>query len=268
MRVASATLATGESVLVADDGELLQPVVYDHRDRSWTRDSRPALSRGEVRLDRPFAPLAIVAPGPTIVAPDEWAARHREFHVKPATVLALSASPPFEHGGPVVQRIQAGVVFAPTPRQAAPETLLRNLMGVHLVTELVSCDGLTLGWEGPRWHLRYAEGFGLDGSCLATEWLVTADELNDDAIVVEHAGGETPLVWAVILEFAGFVNRYLDLSPQTMVLAGWPQGPSLVLDGGRPALKFDTPQIHHGASAWASHAQLGRVARAIEATTR
>jgi hypothetical protein len=265
MRVAAATLGTGTSMLVAEEGDLLRQVAYDDGTASWRVGSGPPFERGDARLERPFVPLSVIAPGPRIVATDDWAERHREFHVKPSTVLAPPAGPPLGDLGPVVHRVQAGMVFAPTPRLAVPAALRRNLIGLHLVVELVSCDGFTLGWEGPRWHLRYAEGLSFDGSCPATDWLVTPDELEGDAIVVEHAGGETALAWPALWDFARFVNRYLDLGPHTMVLAGWPLGPTLQLDGGAPILNLDAP-ILPGSAAWAAHARLGRVERFTAAT--
>jgi hypothetical protein len=263
MRVASASLVTGERLLVAEDGELLRPVAYDFGAASWRLESKPPFGRQEALLARPFEPLSLVAPGPRITAPDGWAARHREFHVKPSTVLAPPDGTSLEDIGSIVYRLQVGMVFAPVPRAAGRQALRRSLIGVHLVIELVSCRGFTLGWEGPRWHLRYAEGLSFDGACSATEWLLTGDELEDEPVVVEHDGGETSLVWPELLEFAGFVNQYLDLGPHTMLLAGWPLGPSIELEDGVPVLRLDGPRGAPGSAIWAKHPRLGHVERVI-----
>lgn len=268
MRVASASTTTRERVLVADDGELLRPVSYDFGAAAWRLDSRPPIERERARLGRPFEPLSLVAPGPRISAPDDWAERHREFHVKPLSVLASSAGSSVQQIGPAIYRVQAGMIFGSTPRAASAGTLRRNLIGVHLVVELVSCDGFTIGWEGPRWHLRYAEGLSFDGACTASDWLVTPDELDGDGIVVEHGGGATPLAWSALLEFARFVNRYLPLGPHTMVLAGWPLGPTLELVDGTPALTFDAPAAWQDATAWAEHPRIGRVECSLEEASR
>ena len=138
-------------------------------------------------------------------------------------------------------------------------------MGCHLLIELFSEAGFTLGWEGPRWHLRYGEGMSLDGACPVATELVTAEEFAGTDLAVRHSAGDTVLRWSSLLEFAAFVNRYVELGPAMMLLAGWPEGPTLSISGSTPTLTFDTPGAEPRSNIWAESDVLGRVECTIRA---
>ena len=260
MRIASIRNADDTTVLVSVHPSVVRPVTFDEREQRWVETVDGPIERRGTKLERPFGARSVIAPGLRIAAANGWAERHREFHVKPNAVLADSGSQ-FGHGlvGPVRYRIQAAVVFAPTPRHSSQATLQRSLLGCHLLIELMSETGFTLGWEGPRWHLRYGEGMSLDGACPVSPQLVTADEFAGTDLAVRHSGGQTVLSWASLLEFAAFVNRYLELGPEMLLLSGWPSGPTLSTSDGVPSLIFDAPRAVPQSSVWAESDVLGRV---------
>lgn len=260
MRIASVRHSDDTTALVSVHPSVVRLVTFDEHEQRWVEASDAPIGRRGVKLERPFGARSVMAPGPRIAGANGWAERHREFHVKPSTVSADSGSL-FGRGlvGPIRYRIQAAMVFAQTPRHSSEAVLQRSLMGCHLLIELISEAGFTLGWEGPRWHLRYGEGMSLDGSCPVSPQLVTADEFVGTDLSVRHSGGHTALRWASLLEFAAFVNRYLELGPEMMVLSGWPEGPTLSASDGTPTLIFDTPGAEPGSSVWAESDVLGRV---------
>lgn len=266
MRIASLRHTDDTSVLVSVHPSVVRPVRRDEREHRWVVASDEPIDRRGIKLERPFGARSVIAPGPRIAAANGWADRHREFHVKPNAVLADSGSE-FGHGlaGRVDYRIQAAMVFAETPRHSSHVTLKRSLIGCHLLIELISETGFSLGWEGPRWHLRYGEGMSLDGACPVSAHLVTADEFAGTDLAIRHSGGQSVLRWSSLLEFAVFVNRYVELGPEMMLLAGWPEGPTLSISDGTPTLIFDTPGAAPRSSVWAESDVLGRVECRIRA---
>lgn len=266
MRIASVRRTDDTTVLVSVHPSVVRPVTFDEREQRWVETSEKSVERRGIKLERPFGARSVIAPGPRIAAGNGWAERHREFHVKPSAVVADSGSE-FGRGlvGPVGYRVQAAMVFAQTPRHSSEATLQRRLMGCHLSIELISEAGFTLGWEGPRWHLRYGEGMSLDGACPVSDQLVTGDAVAGTDLAVSHSGGHTVLRWTSLLEFAVFVNRYVELSPEMVLLAGWPEGPTLSISDGTPTLIFDTPGAAPRSSVWAESDVLGRVECRIRA---
>lgn len=266
MRIASLRDSDGTPMLVSVHPSVVRPVTFREREQRWVETSGTTVERRGINLRRPFGARSVIAPGPRIAAANGWADRHREFHVKPNAVVADSGSE-FGHGlvGPVGYRVQAAMVFAQTPRHSTEATLQRRLMGCHLLIELISQAGLTLGWEGPRWHLRYGEGMSLDGACPLSAQLVTADEFVGTDLAVRHSAGNTVLRWSSLLEFAVFVNRYVELGPEVMLLAGWPEGPTLSMSDGTPTLIFDAPGAEPRSTVWAESDVLGRVECTIRA---
>lgn len=269
MRIASVRRPDDSRVLVSVHASVLRPVTLDDREQRWVETSEEPVVRRGIKLERPFDTRSVIAPGPRIAAESRWADRHREFHVKPSAVLADSGS---QLGGgflgAVGYRIQAAAVFAQTPRHSSQEALQSRLLGCHLLIELISETGFTLGWEGPRWHLRYGEGMSLDGACPVSPQLVTADEFAGTDLAVRHSGGHTVLRWAAVLEFAAFVNRYVELGPGIMLLAGWPSGPTLSATEGVPNLVFDAPKAVPGSKIWAESDVLGRAECIVRAEGR
>lgn len=108
----------------------------------------------------------------------------------------------------------------------------------------------------------------VDGACPVSAQLVTADEFAGTDLAVRHSGGHTVLRWASLLEFAVFVNRYVDLGPEMLLLSGWPDGPTLSISDGTPTLIFDTPGAEPRSTVWAESDVLGRVECTIQAQAR
>ena len=266
MRIASVRHTDDTTVLVSVHPSVVRLVTFDEREQRWREAPDEPIERRGIKLERPFCARSVIAPGPRIAAANGWADRHREFHVKPSAVLADSGSE-FGRGlvGTVGYRIQAAMVFAQTPRHSSQATLQGSLLGCHLLMELISETGFTLGWEGPRWHLRYGEGMSLDGACPFSPELVTAEEFAGTDLAVRHSGGHTVLSWASLLEFAALVNCYVELGPEMMLLSGWPAGPTLSTSDGVPTLMFDAPGAMPGSSVWAESDVLGRVDCTIRA---
>jgi hypothetical protein len=265
MRIAAVGEFGDGPTLVHVSGTELRPVEYDADAGEWVALPGPTLPSAEHLLEMPFIPRAVIAPGPRLDGPADWRERHRELHVKPASVIG----PPRSHlplaRASVDYRVQAGLVFRPTPRGTPAGLVLERLIGCHLVTELISMDAFQVAWEGPRWHIRYGEGMSFDGACPASPILATPDEFPAEGIRVEHAGGSTLLSWDALADFAALVNRYLDLAPELMVLAGWPLGPILTVADGGPQLIFDTQGPAWAVEGtWSHNAVLGRVGCSFE----
>src|SRR5690606_24130092 len=116
----------------------------------------------------------------------------------------------------------------------------------------------TIGWEGPRWHVRYAEGVAFDGACRVGE-PVAADARRSGELELRHSEGREVISWAEVADFAAFVNRGLELDRSILLLAGSNRGPSLDLDG-RPELRH-VGRIDYtaGQTIWAEADGLGRI---------
>jgi hypothetical protein len=209
---------------------------------------------------------AVIAPGPRLNGPPAWNERHREFHVRPGSVIARSGAHLDASGRALVYRVQLGLTFEPTGRATPPGRILGCAADCRLVLELLDMNGLHIGWEGPRWHLRYAEGAAFDGSCVVGQPR-RLDEVRDgDTIQVVSSRRSIRIDWAAVADFAAFVNRYVALGPRLLVLAGWPLGPTLRPSAGRPELEAGGSARFAGRSIWASHSLLGRVGCTVGGT--
>ena len=201
---------------------------------------------------------AVVAPGPRLIGPAEWNERHREFHVKPGSALAPSGSDLDGRGRSLVYRVQLGLSFRPTPRGTPADAILRYVSECRLAIELIDMAGLVVGWEGPRWHIRYAEGAAFDGSCVLSPGRPLDEVRDGDLAAIAYPGGSAELGWSAAAEFAAFVNCYIPLGPELLILAGWPLGPALGRGASQPELETGGAPPVHGA-VWATNATLGRV---------
>jgi len=208
-------------------------------------------------------PQTVVAPGPRLTGPAGWNKRHREFHVKPGSALAPSGSTLEGRGRLLVYRVQLALVFRSTPRSTPADAILQRVAECRLAIELIDMAGLVVSWEGPRWHIRYAEGAAFDGSCALSAGRPLDEVRDGDSAAVAYAGGSAELGWTAAAEFAAFVNRYVALGPELLILAGWPLGPALGRGANGPELETSGAPSVHGA-VWATHATLGRVECGIE----
>jgi hypothetical protein len=201
---------------------------------------------------------AVVAPGPLLPAGDAHARRYREFHVKPASVIEGSRMVDVRGLGGLGYRVQLGLTFAGTPIGTPADRILDTLASCRLVIELIAADRLTIGWEGPRWHVRYAEGVAFDGACRGGE-PGDAHARPGDELELRHSEGREVISWAEVADFAAFVNRGLELDRSILLLAGNLRGPALELDG-RPELRH-IGRVDHtaGQTLWAEADGLGRV---------
>ncbi|GMA91102.1 hypothetical protein [Homoserinibacter gongjuensis] len=175
---------------------------------------------------------AVVAPGPLLPAGDAHARRYREFHVKPASVIDGSRTVDVRGLGGVGYRVQLGLTFAGTPIGTPADRILDTLASCRLVIELIAADRLTIGWEGPRWHVRYAEGVAFDGACRVGE-PGDAHARPGDELELRHSEGREVISWAEVADFAAFVNRGLELDRSILLLAGSLRGPPSSSTGAR-----------------------------------
>ena len=266
MRVAAIREPGVARALVEISGTALRRLEFDVNVAAWKELPGAPPAADDRLLEPPFPPRAVIAPGPRLEGPPDWQERHREFHVKPASVIAPARSALPRAPASVRYRVQAGLVFGPMPRCTPAGRILDRLIGCHLVTELIDVDAFRIDWEGPRWHIRFGEGMSFDGACPVSPVLATPDEFPPEGIGVQHAGGTTLLAWDALADFAALVNRYLELGPELLILAGWPLGPVLAAANGRPQLTFDTPISSLGTDgAWADNSVLGRVECRLEA---
>lgn len=210
---------------------------------------------------------AVIAPGPRLDGPPPWNARHREFHVRPGSVIARSGAHADATSRALAYRVQLGLTFQPTGRRTPSAGILGCAADCRLVLELFDMDGLRIGWEGPRWHLRYAEGAAFDGSCV-TGPPRSIEEVRDarESLQIVGSLGSFGIEWAAVTDFAAFVNGYVALGPRLLVLAGWPLGPTLRPSAGGPELEAVGSARVAGSSIWASHPLLGRVECAVRGT--
>lgn len=201
---------------------------------------------------------AVVAPGPLLPAGDVRARRYREFHVKPASVIDGGRMVDVRGLGGVGYRVQLGLTFAGTPIGTPADRILDMLESFRLVVELIAAERLTIGWEGPRWHVRYAEGVAFDGACLVGE-PIAAHVRPGDELELRHSEGREVISWAEVADFAAFVNRGLELDRSILLLAGSTRGPVLDVDG-RPELRH-VGRIDYtaGQTIWAEADGVGRV---------
>ena len=210
-----------------------------------------------VRLD----PRVIVASGPEVVGRLE---RHREFYLKPRQCLlpAEGVIPYRFQLDPLSYRGQLGLLLEPTDRHTPAAAILDRVRSVVLAAEVVSIARLEVGWEGTMWHVRYGEGAAFDGSCpigpsMAT---VSGPEELDDLVLVDEWGTFAPDLGAVA-DFLAYVNRWLLLGPDVLVLAGAGHGPRLELQGLNPVAVFDDrePRVRRGEHVRVDGGPLGRI---------
>lgn len=207
---------------------------------------------------------AVIAPGPLLPAGDAHARRYREFHVKPGSVLDGGPTVDVAGLGGIGYRVQLGLTFAGTPIGTPADRILETLDSVRLVIELIAADRLTIGWEGPRWHVRYAEGVAFDGSC-RMGGPAAADIRHRGELEVRHTEGRDLISWADVADFAAFVNRGLELDRSILVLAGSRRGPALDIGGGRVELRHvGSTDYGVGESLWAEADGVGRVEAHLE----
>lgn len=200
---------------------------------------------------------AVIAPGLLLPPGDALAERYREFHVKPASVIA--SAPELGAGllGPLTYRIQLALRFHPTPLGTAADDILQRVLDARVAIEVIATDRLTIGWEGPRWHVRYADGVAFEGACLLGP---PAPPPQGTGLEIAHPGGVEHIQWPEVAAFAAFVNRGLDLGPDILVLAGSHRGPALVRRDGRPDLDYSDPaRFGAGDTIWADAGALGRI---------
>ncbi|MGN6274089.1 MAG: hypothetical protein ACTHMQ_13480 [Protaetiibacter sp.] len=207
---------------------------------------------------------AVIAPGPLLPAGDAHARRYREFHVKPASVIDGGRMVDVHGLGGMGYRVQLGLTFAGTALGTPADRILETLESFRLVIELIAADRLTIGWEGPRWHVRYAEGVAFDGACRVGEPVAAGDRRGDD-LEIRHSEGRDVISWADVADFAAFVNRGLELDRSILLLAGSRRGPALDFGSGRPELRH-VGSVDYGAgeTVWAEADDVGRVEAHLE----
>lgn len=215
-------------------------------------------------------PRVIIAPGPRA---DRALARHREFYVKPAHCLlppggAIGHRPEL---GALSYRAQLGFLLAPTDRHTPATEILGRVRGVVGVAEVMSTDRLEVGWEGTMWHIRYGEGGAFDGSCPVGPSLARFDSSDDPGAALgdlrlADAWGAWDVDSGEVAEFLGYVNRWIQLGPDVLVLAGAGHGPRLELEGRQPRVVFgaDEPRVLPGQRVTVDAGRLGRIDVAVE----
>ncbi len=211
----------------------------------------------------------VVAPGPR---PDpaldvERLIRHREFYLKSAhTVVPSGARLRYRSAlGLLSYRAQLGLLFEDTPRHTPAERILDHLRGVTLAAELTSVDLLRVGWEGTMWHVRYGEGASFDDSCVVAERILEPNGLVGAPLDLDDDWGVAPVDWDIVAEFCEYVNGWMALRPDTLILAGSAHGPQLSIEGSDAIVQFppDEPRLASGDSLHASSPKLGRVTATV-----
>lgn len=237
---------------------------------SAARDAEAAqpVPLATVRLVPPVSPAVVVAPGPRL-QPDrsEELARHREFYLKSRHTI-VGGDETIQHAtalGVLSYRAQVGLVLAPTERHTPASQELRNLLGAVLAAELYSVDLLRVGWEGTMWHVRYGEGASFDGSCPVAPVFVSADEFELENLPLEDSTGRSEVQSDQVADFVGYVNRWMALGPDTLVLAGSGHGPVLSIQGADPVISFPEgePRLGPGDRIVARSEPLGNIDLAL-----
>lgn len=211
----------------------------------------------------------VIAPGPRPDPGQDMArlARHREFYLKSPHTVVRSGSR-LRHRpalGRLSYRAQLGLIFEPTPRHTPPERILERVRGVVLAAELVSIDLLRVGWEGTMWHVRYGEGASFDDSCVVADRLIDAGDVIGREVHIVDAAGDGRVGWSEVAEFCAYVSGWLELRPDSLLLAGSRHGPVLSTDGADAVIRFpdEEPRLGPGDEVLASSPQLGEVRATI-----
>jgi hypothetical protein len=220
----------------------------------------------EARLAAPLEPKMIVAPGPRLGRGVK--AAHREFYLKPASSVLppRGAIPRRSELGLLSYRAQLGIRLRPTDRWTPAVEILDRVLELVLAAEVMSIERLGVGWEGTMWHVRYGEGAAFDGACALGPWTVTPDELRIEEVELSDAWGAWAVQPAEVAEFLAYVNRWLPLGPDVLVLAGAAHGPELLLEGGQPSVIFGAaePRIAPGGLVSAHAGVLGEIGARVE----
>ena len=230
---------------------------------------------GQLALSEPStaAGLAVVvAPGPR-PDPDldvERLQSHREFYLKSAhTVVSGARTLRYRPAlGKLSYRAQLGLRFDVPARHTPADEILEHLHSVVLAAEIVSVDLLQVGWEGTMWHVRYGEGGSFDDSCLLAGDLIDAKTVLATRPVIEDPMGPTEVEWSSVAEFAAYVNGWMELREDVLLLAGSSHGPVLSLDGADAVVRFppDELRVGPGDEVWVRSPQLGEArATVVEA---
>lgn len=213
---------------------------------------RPSAQPDSGTRDAVLTPSIIVAPGPRV---DSGLDRHREFYVKPAhCLLAPAGTLPYRPDlGTLSYRAQLGFILEPTDRFTPPAQILSRVRGLVAAAEVVSIDRLEVGWEGTMWHIRYGEGGAFDGACPIGPSMArigAGDSLPEqlEGLRLTDAWGSFGIDVGDVASFLGYVNRWLRLGPEVLVLSGAGHGPRLRLDGQQPTVVFDErePRVRAG----------------------
>lgn len=216
-----------------------------------------------------LAPRVIIAPGPRV---DTALIRHREFYVKPRHSLLPpdGVVPHRRELGALSYRAQLGFLLQPTDRHTPAPDILRSVRGLVAVAEVVSVDRLEVGWEGTMWHIRYGEGGAFDGSCPVGPSLARIDRDTVEealgAIGLTDSWGTSEIDPGAAAEFLEYVNQWIRLGPDVLVLAGARHGPRLELDGRQPRVVFDDvePRVLPGGRIKVDAGVLGRIDVAVD----
>jgi hypothetical protein len=245
------------------------PVTVAGNVDAWPAVSDGAVSDPTVTVTR-LRPRVIIAPGPQA---EGALARHREFYVKPTHCL-LQPDGRIVHRpelGVLSYRAQLGFIFAPTDRHTPSTEILGRVRGMVAAAEVVSIDRLEVGWEGTMWHIRYGEGGAFDGSCPVGPALARFDGTRNlgDALAdirLADGWGSCDIDQGAVAEFLGYVNRWIRLGPDVLVLAGAGHGPRLELDGHQPRVAFDAsePRVLPGQRITVEAGALGRIDVAVD----